>query len=69
MYTRGIRKDIQHDVVLVPWLSLVSDMAPDDDSMWPPVETAIKVCGLELKHANTSQRVVVIDNIEMPSPN
>jgi uncharacterized protein (TIGR03435 family) len=47
----------------------LSDMAPDDGSMWPPVETAIRTFGLELKSANVPLRVVVIDSIEMPSPN
>ena len=48
---------------------MLSDMAPDDGSMWPPVETAIQVLGLELKSTKASQKVVVIDHIEMPSPN
>jgi uncharacterized protein (TIGR03435 family) len=48
---------------------ILSDMTPDDGSMWPPVETAIRALGLELKSTNAPQRVVVIDSIEMPSPN
>jgi len=48
---------------------MLSDMAPDDGSMWPPVETAIRALGLELKSTNAPQKVVVIDSIEMPSPN
>jgi uncharacterized protein (TIGR03435 family) len=47
----------------------LSDMAPDDGSMWPPVETAIRALGLELKSTNVPLNVVVIDSIEMPSPN
>lgn len=47
----------------------LSDMAPDDGSMWPPVETAIKALGLELKITNVPMNVVVIDSIEMPTPN
>jgi uncharacterized protein (TIGR03435 family) len=48
---------------------MLSDMTPDDGSMWPPAENAIQVLGLELKITNAPQKVVVIDHIEMPSPN
>jgi uncharacterized protein (TIGR03435 family) len=49
---------------------MLSDMQPEDDSMWPPVETAIKEqLGLELKYTNAPLEVVVIDHIQMPSPN
>ena len=48
----------------------LSDMETDDGSMWPPMETAIQEqLGLQLKDAKAPIQVVVIDHIEMPSPN
>lgn len=48
----------------------LSDMQPEDDSMWLPVETAIREqLGLELKNTKAPQQVLVIDHIEMPTPN
>jgi uncharacterized protein (TIGR03435 family) len=48
----------------------LSDMETDDGSMWPPLETAIQEqLGLQLKDAKAPIQVVVIDHIEMPSPN
>lgn len=48
---------------------MLSDIAAGDGSMWPSVETAIQEFGLQLKSTKASQQVVVIDHIEMPSPN
>ena len=48
----------------------LSDMETDDGSMWPPMETAIQEqLGLQMKDATAPMQVVVIDHIEMPSPN
>jgi uncharacterized protein (TIGR03435 family) len=48
----------------------LSDMEPDDGSMWPPLETAIREqLGLELKDSKAPLEVVVIDHIQMPSAN
>ena len=48
----------------------LSDMQPEDDSMWPPLETAIRdQLGLELSDTKVPLQVVVIDHIEMPSSN
>ena len=47
----------------------LSDMETDE-SMWPPVETAIREqLGLELSDTKAPLQVVVIDHIEMPTPN
>jgi uncharacterized protein (TIGR03435 family) len=47
-----------------------SDMQPDDGSMWPPLETAIREqLGLEFRDTKAPLQVVVIDHIEQPSPN
>ena len=48
----------------------LSDMTPDDGSNWPPLETALlEQLGLQLKDTKAPLQVVVIDHIEMPSPN
>ena len=48
----------------------LSDMQPDNDSTWPPVETAIREqLGLQLKDTMAPLQVLVIDHIEMPTPN
>lgn len=47
----------------------LSDMTTEDGTTWPPIETAIQPLGLEVKSTNVSQKVVVIEHIEMPSPN
>jgi uncharacterized protein (TIGR03435 family) len=48
----------------------LSDMETDDGSMWPPVETAIQEqLGLQLRNTKAPIPAVVIDHIEMPSPN
>jgi uncharacterized protein (TIGR03435 family) len=48
----------------------LSDMQPDDESTWPPIETAIQEqLGLELKDTKASLQVLVIDHIEMPTTN
>lgn len=48
----------------------LSDMQTEDDSMWPPAETAIREqLGLELRDTKAPQQVLVIDHIEMPTPN
>ena len=48
----------------------LANMETDDGSMWPPVETALREqLGLELRDAKEPEQVVVIDHIEMPSPN
>jgi uncharacterized protein (TIGR03435 family) len=48
----------------------VSDMLPETDSMWPPLETAIREqLGLELRDTKAPLQVIVIDHIEMPSAN
>ncbi|WP_348260982.1 TIGR03435 family protein [Telmatobacter sp. DSM 110680] len=48
----------------------LSDMGTDEESMWPPVETAIQEqLGLQLKNTKAPVSVVVIDHIQMPSPN
>jgi len=48
----------------------LSDMEADDGSMWPPVETAIsEQLGLQLRDTKAPAQVLVIDHIEMPSPN
>lgn len=48
----------------------LSDMETDDESKWPPIETAIQEqLGLQLKDTKAPLQVLVIDHIEMPSPN
>jgi len=48
----------------------LSDMETNDGSMWPPVETAIQEqLGLQLRDTKAPAQVLVIDHIEMPSPN
>jgi uncharacterized protein (TIGR03435 family) len=48
----------------------LSDMEPDDESEWLPLETAIREqLGLQLKNTMAPLQVVVIDHIEMPTPN
>ena len=48
----------------------LSDMQEEDDSMWPPVETAVREqLGLDLKDTKAPLQFLVIDQIEMPSPN
>jgi uncharacterized protein (TIGR03435 family) len=48
----------------------LSDMAPGDGSNWPPLETALREqLGLQLKDTKAPLQVVVVDHIEMPSPN
>jgi len=48
----------------------LANMETDDGSVWPPVETALREqLGLELRDAKEPEQVVVIDHIEMPSPN
>jgi uncharacterized protein (TIGR03435 family) len=48
----------------------LSNMETDDGSMWPPIETAIQEqLGLQLSDTKAPEQVVVIDHIEMPSPN
>jgi uncharacterized protein (TIGR03435 family) len=48
----------------------LSDIGTDNGSMWPPIEIAIKEqLGLRLKATRAPVQVVVIDHIEMPSPN
>lgn len=48
----------------------LSDMTPDDGTNWPPLETAVREqLGLQLKETKAPMQVVVIDHIEMPSPN
>ena len=48
----------------------LSDMQAEDDSTWPPVETAVREqLGLELKDTKAPLEVLVIDRIEMPSAN
>jgi len=47
-----------------------SSMQRDEASMWPPLETAIKdELGLKVKETTAPLRVVVIDHIDLPSPN
>jgi uncharacterized protein (TIGR03435 family) len=48
----------------------LSDMGTNDGSMWPPVESAIQEqLGLQLRDTKAPAQVLVIDHIEMPSPN
>jgi uncharacterized protein (TIGR03435 family) len=48
----------------------LSDMETNDESTWPPVETAMQEqLGLQLKSTEAPLQVLVIDHIEMPSPN
>lgn len=48
----------------------LSDMGTDDETTWPPVETAIQEqLGLRLTNTKAPISVVLIDHIQMPSPN
>jgi uncharacterized protein (TIGR03435 family) len=48
----------------------LSDMETNDGSMWLPVETAMQEqLGLQLRDTEVPAQVLVIDHIEMPSPN
>jgi uncharacterized protein (TIGR03435 family) len=74
MLSAILHRDVHNDTKLQGFYDFTLEWNPhelaDPDSPLPPLFTAIKEqLGLQLKSARGSTRVIVIDNIEPPTPN